>query len=222
MINVSVDKSLSQQIPELMLGIVHAQVLVSKHDDQLWKEIDQCILKISSSYTMDSLYNVRGIKALRDGYKAIGKDPSRYRGSAEALARRIIQGKGLYKVNTIVDINNLVSLESMHSVGSYDLSRISQPIFFRIGGQGESYKGIGKDIINIAELPVFADASGPFGSPTSDSERAMITESTKDLMMVVISFMGKESLDKYIDRIVNLLTRYAGATKDQTETLIVQ
>lgn len=221
MIEVLIEKNLSMYNPNLALGIVHSNVQVSKHNDDLWKEIDQCVAKVSSTYDMESLYKIEGIKALRDGYKSIGKDPTRYRGSAEALARRVIQGKGLYKVNTIVDINNLVSLESMNSVGSYDLSNIKQPISFQIGKVGESYKGIGKEMINIAELPVFADITGPFGSPTSDSERAMITESTKDLMMIVISFSGKDSLPKHLNRIVDLLVRYAGAEKDKIETLIV-
>lgn len=222
MINISIDKSLFASIPTLALGVVFAQVQVSKHNEQLWKEINQCVMRISSKYNnTDSLYNVEEIKALRDGYKAIGKDPTRYRGSAEALARRIIQGKGLYKVNTIVDINNLVSLESMSSVGSYDLSHIIEPISFRIGQLGESYKGIGKEIINITELPIFADKSGPFGSPTSDSERAMITEKTKNLMMIVISFTGKESLEKYLNRISDLLVKYASAEKNQIETIVI-
>lgn len=221
MIKITIDNSLLALIPNITLGIVQAQVHVSKKNDSLWREIDQRVLQISSMYNIESLQNIDRIKALREGYKAIGKDPSRYRGSAEALARRIIQGKGLYKVNTIVDINNLISIESMHSVGSYDLNRIDQPITFRIGKSGEIYKGIGKEIINIAELPVFADISGAFGSPTSDSERAMITEATKDMMMIVISFAGKDSLNKHMNRITDLLMCYAGAEKDKIETLIV-
>ncbi len=220
MIKVTIEPRLQLLIPKLKLGIVQAKVIVSRHNDELWREIDCCVSTISK-YDMESLYHVEGIEALREGYKAIGKDPSRYRGSAEALARRIILGKGLYKVNTIVDINNLVSLESMNSVGSYDLSRISKSILFRIGNNGESYKGIGKDIINIAELPVFVDENGPFGSPTSDSERAMILKSTRDLMMIIISFTGKESLNKYFERISSLLVRYANADIGQIETTIV-
>jgi len=220
MIKVTIDPSLQSLLPKLNLGIVFAKVQVSKHNDDLWKEIDHCVSLIYK-YDMESLYHIEGIEALREGYKTIGKDPSRYRGSAEALARRIILGKGLYKVNTIVDINNLVSLESMNSVGSYDLSNIGQSVLFRIGKNGESYKGIGKEMINIAELPVFADENGPFGSPTSDSERAMILESTKNLMMIVISFTGKESLNKYLERISSLLVRYANADIKQVETVIV-
>jgi len=221
MIKISVDETLKKCVPNLMLGVVHAPVLVSKHNNDLWREIDKRTAEVATNLSLGNLYNIAGIKDLRDGYKAVGKDPTRYRGSAEALARRVIQGKGLYRVNTIVDINNLVSLESMYSVGSYDLNNLQQPVVFRIGNPGEFYKGIGKETINIAELPVFVDAIGPFGSPTSDSERAMITLETKDLMMIVISFSGKKSLEEHLDRIIDLVCRYAGATKEQTETFLV-
>lgn len=221
MIDISIDEGLKASVPNLVLGIVHASVEVTKHNDDLWIEINQETARIASSLNLETLHDVPGIRGLRDGYKAIGKDPTRYRGSAEALARRVIQGKGLYQVNTVVDINNLVSLESMHSVGSYNLARVHQPIVFRIGRDGESYKGIGKETINIAELPVFADENGPFGSPTSDSERAMITPETHDLMMVVISFTGQESLQKHLDRITDLICRYASAPKDRIETFMV-
>lgn len=221
MLKIKIDQNLMLRIPKLSLGVVFSEVKVTKYDEKLWKEINKEVDKISSSLDMESLYNIDGIKSLREGYRAIGKDPTRYRGSAEALARRIIQGKGLYKVNTIVDINNLISLETMNSVGSYDLSKIGEDVTFRIGKPNEEYKGIGKEIINISELPVFADEFGPFGSPTSDSERAMITEDTKDLMIVVISFLGNQSLEKYLNRVSDLLISYSGATKDKIKTLIV-
>jgi DNA/RNA-binding domain of Phe-tRNA-synthetase-like protein len=147
---------------------------------------------------------------MRTAYKALGKDPSRYRGSAEALLRRVLSGKGLYQINTIVDINNLVSLESLNPVGSYDLERVSGANELRIGAPDETYKGIGKDEINIENLPVFADAQGPFGSPTSDSERAMVRLETRKILMVVFSFTGREGLERWMVRVGDLLGKYAG------------
>ena len=85
--------------------------------------------------------------------KNLGKDLSRYRGSAEALLRRVLSGKGMYKINTVVDINNLVSLKTFHPIGSYDLEKIKAPLTFRAGRPGESYKGIGKEVINVEQLP---------------------------------------------------------------------
>lgn len=221
MLAISIDKQLKDATSQLALGVVQAQVRVSQHDDSLWKEVDDCTKKLLSKITLETIGDIPEIKALRDAYKAIGKDPLRYRGSAEALVRRILQGKELYKVNTVVDINNLVSLETLHSVGSYDLSNLKPPIVFRIGAQGESYKGIGKEIINIAELPVFVDAIGPYGSPTSDSERAMITNDTTELLMVIISFTGRQNLEVWLDRAKGLLQKYAMANSEGTEVAII-
>lgn len=219
---VSIDNALKQSIPGLALGIVQASIRVTKHDDALWREINNRIETISSTMTLNNLPLMPQIKAVRDGYKSLGKEASRYRGSAEALARRILQGKGLYKINTVVDLNNLVSLETLHPVGSYDLDRLVSPIVFRIGVEGESYKGIGKETINIASLPVFVDTNGPYGGPTSDSERAMIGEGTKNLMLVIISFIGLDGLKDQLDRTAQLLVSYAEAPSDQITTFIVE
>ena len=90
------------------------------------------------------------------------------------------------------------------------------PIELRIGAAGESYKGIGKDLINIESLPVFADAAGPFGSPTSDSERAMVSLETTKVLMIVFSFVGPEGLERWMSRASELLCRYCGGTEIET------
>jgi len=105
--------------------------------------------------TMDEARRFPPIKALRDAYRALGNDPTRYRGSNEALVRRIVQGKELYRVNTVVDINNLISLETLQSAGTFDLDQIQPPVTFHAGRPSESYLGIGRGEIKIAGLPVF-------------------------------------------------------------------
>lgn len=222
MIQISIDQPLKKVAPNLMLGVVSATVQVTKNSPPLWKEINKRIKELQSEITLASLYDIPQIKALRDAYKAIGKDPTRYRGSQEALIRRILQGKGLYQINTVVDINNLISLETLHSVGSYNIDNLKPPVVFRIGKPGESYKGIGKEIVNVADLPVFADETGPFGSPTSDSEKAMITLNTKKVMIVIISFTGQEHLRGQLQRTTNLLCDYAGASREEVETAIIE
>ena len=213
---ISIEDKLKQANPNLKLGIVFATVEVTSHNDALWQEIDACIRKLSKN-NLEQIPHLNPIKGVRDTYKKLGKDPVRYRGSSEALMRRVVQGKGLYKVNTIVDINNLVSLETMHPVGVYDLGNITSPVVFRVGNSGESYKGIGKEIINIAELPVFADEYGPFGSPTSDSERAMITEKATNIMMIVIAFCEDPSLEALLLRVASLLRKYGAGQDIRTE-----
>jgi DNA/RNA-binding domain of Phe-tRNA-synthetase-like protein len=151
------------------------------------------------------------ILATRAGYKALGKDPARYRGSAEALLRRLIAGKGMPRINNVVDVINLVSVESRLPVGLYDLAHVEGAIEFRAGRAGETYKGIGKYDLNLEELPLFADTQGPHGSPTSDSERTMVTEATKHVLAIIVSFGGVSPLDAAAKRMKELLETFCTA-----------
>lgn len=213
---ISIQPTLKALVPNLALGCVSARVSIQKHNEALWLEIDQHLAHLAATIKPEQISTVPQIAAMRAAYKALGKDPSRYRGSAEALLRRVLQGKGLYQINSVVDINNVVSLESMNPAGTYDLEKITPPIELRVGAAGESYKGIGKDLINVENLPVFADAAGAFGSPTSDSERAMVRLETRKILMVIFSFTGAEGLEIWVERASELLNRYSGAEGVET------
>ena len=149
------------------------------------------------------------ILATRAGYKALGKDPARYRGSAEALLRRILSGKGFPLINAVVDIINLISVESRLPIGLYDLAHVKGDMVFRAGRAGETYKGIGKYDLNLEGLPVFSDGEGPHGSPTSDSERTMVTPATQNIAAILISFGGAEGLESSGQRMGAMLQKYA-------------
>jgi DNA/RNA-binding domain of Phe-tRNA-synthetase-like protein len=157
------------------------------------------------------------ILATRAAYKALGKDPARYRGSAEALLRRVIAGKGLPRINNVVDVINLVSVESRLPVGLYDLAHVEGDILFRAGRAGETYKGIGKYDLNLEGLPVFCDAAGPHGSPTSDSERTMVTLATNKVVAIIISFGGADGLERWAQRMSELLKQYASGGAVETQ-----
>ena len=105
----------------------------------------------------------------------------------------------MYEVNTVVDVNNLISIESGFSVGSYDTANVEDELVFRVGRVGETYKGIGKEEINIESLPVLADEKGAIGSSTSDSERAMITESATEVLTLIYSFSDNDDLEKALE-----------------------
>ena len=219
MITLSIAPKLRAIVPDLALGCISASVTVEKHNEQLWREIDRHLAHLIATIKPEQISTVPQIAAMRSAYKALGKDPSRYRGSAEALLRRVLSGKGLYQINSVVDINNLISLESLHPAGTYDLEKITPPIELRVGRAGESYKGIGKDLINIESLPVFADVAGPFGSPTSDSERGMVSVETKKVLMVVFSFTGTEGLEQGMQRAGDLLRRYSSGYGIETSAV---
>lgn len=209
---LAIDPALKQRCPVLRVACVQGSVQVSKSADALLELMNARAAQASGSTASADIASNPEIIATRQAYKALGKDPSRYRGSAEALLRRLASGKGLYFINNLVDINNLVSLGSSLPVGSYDLAKVGDEIVFRIGKEGESYKGIGKDVINIVDLPVFADSGGPFGSPSSDSERAMIRETTTRFAMMIISFSGESDLNAWAARAIELLGSHANGS----------
>lgn len=219
MISISISEELKHILPDLALGCVFARVKVDKHSEALWEEINASLTRLATRHKLEEVGSIPQIAAMRSAYKKLGKDPSRYRGSAEALLRRVLSGKGLYRINSLVDVNNLVSLESLLPAGSYDLGNVIPPIELRIGRSGETYKGIGKEEINIENLPVFADAKGAFGSPTSDSERAMIQLATTDVLMVLFSFSGAGELERWTERAGHLLQQFAKATTVETVLL---
>jgi DNA/RNA-binding domain of Phe-tRNA-synthetase-like protein len=203
---LAIHAALKQRCPALRLAVVCGNVSVTKSSEELVANLSTRAAEIAK---LPDAASHPEILATREAYKKLGKDPSRYRASSEALVRRIVSGKGLYFINNLVDINNLVSLESFLPSGSYDLAKVENEFVFRIGQAGETYKGIGKDLINIGDLPVFADSQGPFGSPTTDSERAMIGESTRRFAMVLIAFSGGGDLERWADRAQELVEKYA-------------
>jgi DNA/RNA-binding domain of Phe-tRNA-synthetase-like protein len=212
MIDISLDPPLAAALPDFLVGVVEADlVAVTEHDAGLWAEIDTRLAEVGRTLRVEDIAAVPQIAGLRKAYRTLGKDPTRYRGSQEALLRRVLKGKGLYHVNTVVDINNLVSIESCHSLGTFDTAGIDGPVVIRAGLPGETYYGIGRDLLNVEGLPLLCDRHGPFGSPTSDSERTKVTLETTSTLTAVLSFAGPQDVIEHCRRVADLLCRYAAA-----------
>ena len=209
---LKIDKEMKELWPAVRIGCFKYRVKVEKKNEDMWRYLKKDIYKKTKNDIFDyGVNDIPNIKESRMAYKAFGKDPSRYRVSSEALIRRIGQGKGLYEVNTVVDTNNLISIESGFSVGSYDAGQIEDVLMFRVGREGETYEGIGKDEVNIAYLPVLADGRGAVGSSTSDSKRAMITEDTREVLTLIYSFSDNKDLEEALKYGKEYLEKYAGA-----------
>lgn len=198
---IQIDKQLKDS-SNVNIGCIFYDTCVIKINNELWNYIDNDVIDIIQKiFILENLTEQTNIKASREAYKSLGKEPCRYRVSSEALIRRILQGKNLYKINNVVDTNNLISIETGYSVGSYNLEKLQGCINFRIG----------KEMINIEKLPVFADDIGAYGSPTSDSIRAMITEESKKILTVLISFNGLTGLEESVDLAKKHLIKLANA-----------
>ena len=208
---ISFQKKLLESCPEIQLGCIQCQVKIQPGDERIQQLSNEIIAKVQSELTVDTISQKPTIKSTKEAYRKLGKDPSRYRPSAEALTRRIVKGKGLYNVNNVVDLLNLVSLESGFSIGGYDTDKIDGPIEFGIGKPEEPFQAIGRGKLNIENLPLFRDASGAFGSPTSDSTRTMVTNQTTSFLMILIDFHNHEKLMHFVEKSVELLEKYASA-----------
>jgi len=207
---VQIDPELKRRCSRAALGCVTAEVEAGETHAALADELHAAEQNILALPDPKAVLESPAVLTTRAAYKALGKDPARYRGSAEALLRRIISNKGLPRVGAVVDVINLVSVESRLPVGLYDLAHVSGDIVFRAGRAGETYKGIGKYDLNLEGLPLFADALGPHGSSTSDSERTMVTLTTKQVLAIIVSFAGADGFEKWSARMTDLLQRYAG------------
>ena len=144
-------------------------------------------------------------------YKKLGKDPNRYRPSGEALCRRLLKGQGLYQINTLVDLINLVSLKTGYSIGGFDADKIAGNLILGVGKADEPFKAIGRGTMNIKGLPVYRDSIGAIGNPSSDEERTKITAETSNLLMLINGYSGKEGLNEAVEYSTDLLKNYAEA-----------
>lgn len=208
-IGVHISAELQNINPSMALGIIECRVQNSDHNGELWAEIQEITQQVRESQTFESIKDQPQIAATRNMYSSCGKDPSRYRPSAEALMRRIVKGQDLYRINTLVDLINLVSLKSGYSIGGFDASLIEQPVVAGLGKAGEIFNAIGRGVLNIENLPVLHDTKGPIGTPTSDEERTSIRSGTGHLLMVFNAYNGPEDLALSMDYAVDLLKQHA-------------
>src|SRR5688500_3824756 len=138
--------------------------------------------------------------AVRTMYKRVGIDPTKRRPSSEALLRRVRKGEGLPRINSMVDVCNWCSLEFQLPYGLYDAAHIEGDVVLRLGAEGESYPGIRKDEVHVGGRITLADSRGPFGNPTSDSARTMVTPATTRALVVV--FAPREIDTRHLDRVL--------------------
>ena len=207
---VKVSQEIESVCPEFVGACVEAQVVNTPYCEELWQEIKALGERYRSELTTESLKDMTSIAATRRVYKACGKDPSRYRPASEALIRRMLQGKELYQRDTLVDLVNLASIAYGYSIGGFDADKfVGDTLTLGIGREGEPYEGIGRGLLNICGLPVYRDAEGGVGTPTSDNERTKMTLDTRHLVVLINGYDGNEQrVRENAEYIQQLLCKY--------------
>ncbi len=208
---VVVSDEIEQVCPEFVGACIEARVVNTPYCEALWKEIEAMGDRFRKELTTESLKEMTSIAATRRVYKACGKDPSRYRPASEALIRRVLQGKELYQRDTLVDLVNLASIAFGYSIGGFDADKFKgDTLTLGIGREGEPYEGIGRGMLNIKGLPVYRDAEGGVGTPTSDHERTKMMLETTHLVVLINGYDGNEQrVRENAEYIQKLLREYA-------------
>ena len=191
--HIIVSQEIESVCPAFVGAAVEAQVVNTPYSKELWDEIHALEDRFRQELTTESLKDLPSIAATRRVYKACGKDPSRYRPASEQLIRRMLQSKELYQIDTLVDLINLASIAYGYSIGGFDADKfVGDTLTLGVGREGEPYEGIGRGMLNIAGLPVYRDAEGGVGTPTSDHERTKMTMATTHLVVLINGYDGNE------------------------------
>jgi len=220
MIDIKIDPRIMDACPETRIGLIRATVINGPTCDELWAEIEAAAEEIKQRYELLEINKRPAIAGTRHLYKALGKDPSRYRVSSEALCRRIIRGLGIYRLTTLIDVVNLVSIKSGYAISGLDGDRIQgDTLTLSVGTADDVYNGIGRGVLNIEGMPCYRDAQGPIATPTSDEERTKFTEQTVTAQININAFAPEMPVEEAVEWMAELLKKYAHATNVETGVL---
>ncbi len=213
MISISISELIYETCPEYVSVQLECDVKNSDFNAPLWHDINTFTNDLKKNTKVRDINKFTPILATRNVYKKLGKDPNRYRPSAEALRRRILKGNELYKINTLVDAINLISLKTGYSVGGFDADLIQGDLELGVGQKDEKFEAIARGFLNIENLPVYRDSIGGIGTPTSDEERTKIGLDTNKLLMLLNAYSGKKNLDEAVEYAKDVLMEYVEAKK---------
>ncbi len=220
MLNINIDKRILDVCPEIKIGLVRANVVNGPTSDELWSDLEKAAREVADSYELLAINARPAIAGTRRLYKALGKDPGRYRVASEQLCRRIVRGLGLYRLTTLIDLVNLVSIKSGYAISGLDADKIvGDSLSLGVGLKGEEYHGIGRGLLNIEGMPVYRDALGGIATPTSDEERTKFSDNTTHVQININAFAPEMPIDQAVAMTVDLLEKYAQATNIETKII---
>ena len=211
--NIVFEDIITEKCLSLSVMLVEADVVNTPTSEELEAVLDDVCMEIAGRYQLGEINKRPGIAATRAAYKALGKEPNRYRPANEQLCRRVVRGLGLYRVNALVDVINVMSLRSGYAIGGFDADKIKgDTLTLGVGRHEEPYEGIGRGPLNIENMPVFRDEVGGVGTPTSDNERTKLSLDTRRLVMTVNMYGEEMSPAEFAEMATGLLERFASAT----------
>lgn len=216
MIRINISEEIKNLWPDFHGAAIFAKVKNTPYNKELWDEINILSEEYKANHEIEDIKKNQAIAATREAYKKFGKDPNRYRPSAEALCRRILRDLPLYQIDTLVDLINLVSIKTGYSIGGFDADKIQgDSLTLGIGKENEPYEGIGKGVLNIEGLPVYRDSLGGIGTPTSDHERTKLSVETTNFLALINGYSGTNGLKEAAEYMQTLLKKYTDSAEDK-------
>lgn len=212
--SITIHESIREIIPTCRLGyIVFENAVVRGASPALTREFFALQQDVAKAYQLDILPKVPRILAVRSMYKKLAFDPSRYRPASEALVRRVLQSKGVYYVNSAVDVSNYCSIKYLLPFGLYDMGKIQGDVSYRLADGGQ-YVNVAGNTISTDNKPFLSDGQGVFGNPTSDSLRTTVTLASTHLLTVVYADeeVSDAELDEVLSFTADMMVRYNGGT----------
>ncbi len=211
--NIEVDNNILCICPKMQIGLIRANVINCPTSDDLWSIITHTEQEILNTYLLPDINKRPAIAGTRVLYKQLGKDPNRYRVASEALCRRVVRKLGLYRINTLVDLINLISMKSGYPISGLDADKIiGDTLILGIGRHEEDFHGIGRGLLNIEGLPIYRDEMGGIATPTSDEERTKITCDTTTVQININAFAPEMPLTQTMEWCIDLMKRFAKAS----------
>jgi DNA/RNA-binding domain of Phe-tRNA-synthetase-like protein len=212
-LEINLSAELNEQIPNFKVGIIEYRNIAVGDSPQMVRGRLQ-LFQESIFFELENknVTDLPGIQEWRKVFKMIGKDPFRYRPSAEALYRRVQKQNYLAAVQSAIDINNFFSLQYQVPIGIYDLDHLTGPVEIRIGQKGEEYLGLNGRMNSLVSLIISSDQHGPFGSPFVDSERTPVTEKTKNALQIIYLRPSTdwENAKRLTESLMNMFTQIHG------------
>jgi DNA/RNA-binding domain of Phe-tRNA-synthetase-like protein len=204
---LTIDSELGKRFPELRVRTLQVEdVKIQKKSPELEKFKHEIIKQVQNEYDLDMVKDQPTFRAYRDFFWKNGIDPTKIRPAAEALIRRILAGKPLPCINTLVDAYNLASIKSGIALATFDADKLEGNIFMRFAKEGEQFVGIGMEkplILKGGEIVVSDETKLIAVYPYRDADNTKVTQQTRNISMVVCGVPGiTEDLLENASRVV--------------------
>lgn len=179
----------------------------------LRQRMDSVCAELHQAIGSRPLGDLDSVKRTRHLYHRLGLDPTRERPTSERLLRRVVQGRPLPQVSSLVDAVNLASLMHQFPMGVYDWDRVVPPVLVRIGRPDEAYTGLKGETVPLEGKIVLVDGEGPFGSPSQDSPRALASSGTVRAVVILgaAADTPKTNLDEAVKELMALTREFCGS-----------